>query len=127
MLKIRCHRRILGKIKQITIKRTVGKWYAILITNAVHKLKKGIKELGIDLGIINFIADSYGNKIKSPLFLKKSLSKIKENYRKLSRKKKESKNRVKAKQNLGKLLEKIGNQRNDFLHKISTSYITAET
>jgi len=124
LLKIRCHRKVLGKIKQITIKRTAGKWCAILITDAIHKLKKGIKKLGIDLGVINFVADSDGNKIESPLFLKKSLSKVKENYRELSRKKKGSKNRAKAKQNLGKLFEKIGNQRNDFSHKISTSYIT---
>ncbi len=122
-INIRCHRITKGTVKQITIKKTAGKWYAILITDEENKLQKGNKTLGIDFGVINFIADSNGNKIKSPLFLKKSLSKIKNSYRNLSRKKKGSKNRERAKQKLGKLFEKVENQRNDFLHKVSTGYI----
>ena len=123
LLKIRCHRILKGKIKQITIKKTAGRWYAILITDTTHKLQKGSKTLGLDLGVINFVADSDGNKIKSPLFLKKSLLKIKERHKGLSRKRKGSRNREKAKQLLGKLFEKVENQRNDFLHKVSTHYI----
>ena len=122
-INIRCHRTTSGAIKQITIKKTAGKWYAILITDAEYKKQKGDKALGIDLGVINFIADNEGNIIKSSLFLKKSLSKIKNSYRGLSRKKKGGRNREKAKQALGRLFEKVENQRNDFLHKISTYYI----
>jgi putative transposase len=123
-INIRCHRIIKGKIKQITIKKTAGKWYAIMITNEVYEKQGGKGKIGVDLGIINFIADNKGKKIKSPLFLKKSLSKIKKAHQNLSKKKKGSNNRHKAKQRLGVLFEKVENQRNDFLHKISTKLVS---
>lgn len=121
---IRCHRVTGGKIKQVTIKKTAGKWYAIMITDEEYKKVGGEGVTGIDLGIINFIADDKGNKIKSPLFLKKSLNKIKKAYQNLSKKKRGSNNRYKAKQRLGVLFEKVENQRNDFLHKVSTDLVS---
>jgi len=121
---IRCHRITNGTIKQVTIKKTAGKWYAILITDEPYVKQNGEGITGIDLGIINFIADDKGNKIKSPLFLKKSLNKIKKAYQNLSKKKRGSNNRYKAKQRLGVLFEKVENQRNDFLHKVSTDLVS---
>ncbi|MBI2529597.1 MAG: IS200/IS605 family element transposase accessory protein TnpB [Candidatus Diapherotrites archaeon] len=123
-INIRCHRITSGAIKQITIKKTAGKWYAILITDEIYKKQKGEGQIGLDFGIMNFIADSNGNKIKSPLFLKKSLKKIKKVHQDLSRKKKGSYNRKRAKQKLGKLYEKVENQRNDFMHKLSTKIVS---
>ena len=123
-LNIRCHRITSGKIKQITIKKTGGKWYAILITDGTNNKQCGTEKIGLDLGIINFIADSNGNKVKSPLFLKKSLEKIQTAHRKLSRKKKGSQNRKKSKQHLNRLYEKVDDQRTDFLHKLSTKIVS---
>jgi putative transposase len=123
-LNIRCHRITNGKIKQITIKKTSGKWYAILLTDGTKNHQCGTGKIGLDLGIINFIADSNGNKIKSPLFLKKSLAKIKVAHKDLSRKQKGSQNRNKAKQCLNSLYEKVDDQRNDFLQKLSTKIVS---
>jgi putative transposase len=123
-LNIRCHRITNGKIKQITIKKSANKWYAILITDGMNQRKCGIGNVGLDLGIINFVADSNGNKIKSPLFLKKSLAKIKVAHKDLSRKKRGSHNRRKAKQRLNSLYEKVDDQRNDFLQKLSTKIVS---
>jgi putative transposase len=121
---IRCHRITSGKIKQVTIKKTAGKWYAHLITDGIYIKQKGTGQIGIDLGIINFLSDDQGNHIKSPLFLNKGLAKIKKAHVRLSRKKLGSKNRNRAKQELGKLFEKINNQRADFLHKLSTDLVS---
>ncbi len=123
-INIRCHRITSGAITQITIKKTAGKWYAILITDEIYKKQKGDGKIGLDFGVINFIADSNGNRIKSPLFLKKSLKKIAKTHRDLSKKKRGSRNRQKAKQRLGKLYEKVENQRNDFMHKLSTEIVS---
>jgi len=121
---IRCHRITSGKIKQVTIKKTAGKWYAIMITDEIYEKQRGKGITGIDLGIINFITDDKGNKIKSPLFLKKSLNKIKKAHQNLSKKKRGSNNRYKAKKRLGVLFEKVENQRTDFLHKVSTDLVS---
>ena len=120
---IRVHRNYSGNIKQITIKKTIGKWYAIVITDETYQMKHGNKELGFDVGVINFLTDSDGNKTDNPLFYNKSLDKIKKAYQELSRKKRGSKNRLKAKQNLAKLYEKIDNQKKDFFHKITTDIV----
>jgi putative transposase len=121
---IRCHRITNGKIKQVTIKKSANKWHAILITDGVNQRKCGAGNVGLDLGIINFVADSNGNKTKSPLFLKKSLTKIKVAHKNLSRKKRGSHNRNKAKQRLNLLYEKVDDQRNDFLQKLSTKIVS---
>tara|TARA_Y100000310_G_scaffold336426_1_gene420945 strand:+ start:89 stop:1225 length:1137 start_codon:yes stop_codon:yes gene_type:complete len=122
-IKILQHREVEGNIKQITIKKSADKWYATIITDVTIKTQHGDKELGIDLGINNFIADSYGNYIEHPKTLTKYQSKLKEAQQELSKKKKRSNNGLKAKLRVAKIYEKINNSRDDFLHKISTLYI----
>ena len=124
-INIRLHREFDGKIKQIAIKKSNNKWYAILLTDGKKDIQKGMGNVGVDLGIINFVADSDGNKIKSPLFLKQDLKKLKIAQQNLSRKKKGSANRRKARSVVSKIHENIENKRNDFLHKLSTQYITS--
>jgi putative transposase len=121
---IRCHRITSGKIKQITIKKANSKWFAHIVTDGQYTKQKGTGQIGIDLGIINFLSDDQGNHIKSPLFLNKGLAKIKKAHVRLSRKKLGSQNRLKAKQVLNKLYEKVNNQRTDFLQKLSTKLVS---
>jgi len=120
---IRSHRITRGKIKQVTLKKGAGKWFAILTTDAKYQKQKGFGEIGLDVGVLNFAADSNGNVIGSPLFLKQSLGKIKQAHNGLSRKKKGSRRRWKAKQRLTRLYDKVNNQRCDFLHKLTTKII----
>ena len=75
--------------------------------------------LGIDLGIENFLTLSNGQKVSNFNFLKRSLGKLKILNQRLSKKKKGSKNRDKARLRVARLYEKITNQRNDFLHKLT--------
>ena len=124
-INLRLHREFDGKIKQIAIKKSNNKWYAILITDGKKDIQKGIGNIGIDLGIINFVADSDGNKIKSPLFLKQDLKKLKVAQQNLFRKKKGSANRRKARFVISKIHEDIENKRLDFLHKLSYKYVTS--
>lgn len=132
------HREIEGKIKQVTIKRqTSGEWYACISAEietirpmtsegcrvSATQPKQSTKAVGIDLGIINYIYDSDGRQVDNPKHLDKSLKMLAKAQEQLSRKKKGSKNRLKQKIRLAKVHQKITNQRNDFLHKLSTYYI----
>jgi len=123
---IRVHRVIEGKIKQIVIKRyNSRKWYALLsVENNIKKENRPIeKKVGIDVGIKYFLTDSDGMQIENPKFFDKSYERLRKEQKKLSRKKKGSKNREKQKIKVAKVHEKITNQRDDFLHKLSRYYI----
>ncbi len=127
--KIKCviHREIQGKIKEIIVKKELtGDWYAIVVCE--NKIKSTCslfrkKIIGIDVGINNFAYDSDDHIIKYPQFLRKTENELKRSQRKLSKKMKGSNNRDKQKLNLARIHQKIKNQRNDFLHKISRYYV----
>jgi len=123
---IRIHRPIKGKIKQVIIKRhNSGKWFAcICVEDETKAVRRGTKKVvGIDVGIKYFLTDSEGRQIENPRFYERTLKRIRILHRNLSRKKKGSKNREKARINLAKAYERLVNQRNDFLHKLSRFYV----
>jgi putative transposase len=122
-INIKVHRKVEGKIKQITIKKSLGKWYAMIVTDFMQKRICGNKEIGIDLGINNYIMDSEGNSIAHPKTIDKYAEELKTAQQDLSRKKKGSHNRSKARFRVAKVHEKIERVRNDFLHKLSNQYV----
>ena len=122
-IKVKSHRQVEGKIKQITIKKSLGKWYCMIVTDIILKRNCGEKEIGIDLGINNYIMDSGGNVIEHPKILTKYSKELKTAQQDLSRKKKGSHNRSKARFRVVKLYEKIEKTRTDFLHKLSYKYV----
>src|SRR3989344_4652748 len=122
-IKIKMHRQVEGNIKHITNKKENDKWFAFVISDGIKRLEHGNKVLGIDLGINNYLVDSEGNKVEHPKYYEKILPKLRKVHRNLSRKKKGSKNRLKARKSLNRIYEKLNNQRNDFLHKTSTDLI----
>ncbi len=122
---IRIHRKIEGKIKQVIIKRyNSGKWFALICVEEKDKQKpKTSKAIGIDVGIRFFLTDSKGRRIENPRFYEKTLERIKIEQKRLSRKKKGSKNWEKQRRKLARKYEKLVNQRDDFLHKLSRFYV----
>ncbi len=121
-INIRKHREIEGKIKTLTIKKySSEKWFAIFTSETEKTLEKREEKplVGIDLGIEHFAYLSDGNVVKNPSHLKKAEHKLKCANRLLSKKKKGSKNRFKAKHCLAISYEKLVNKRKDFLHKAS--------
>ena len=80
--------------------------------------------VGIDLGLRDFAVLSDGTRIAPPKFYRKGLSKLRRAQRALSRKQKGSKNRDKARQRLNKVHARIRNQRQDWLHKLTTDLVT---
>ncbi len=123
IVNVKAHRRVEGKIKQITIKKSLGKWYCMIVADFIQIRTCGEKEIGIDLGINNYIMDSEGNIVEHPKLLNKYAEKLKTTQQELSRKKKGSHNRSKARFKIAKLHEKIERTRTDFLHKLSYKYV----
>ena len=125
-LKIRDKMKPQGRILNATITQVPsGKYYISLCCTDVEaeKLKSTNKNVGIDLGIKNFALTSDEISIENLKYLQKSLNKLAILQRKLSRKPKGSSNRNKARIKIAKLFEKISNQREDFLQKLSTMLI----
>jgi putative transposase len=124
-IQIKIHRQIKGNIKQITVKRyDSGKWYACISVDNNRMDKRSVRRVvGIDMGITHFITDSNGIQVENPIYLKKALKQLNCRQRRLSKMKKGSRNRHKQRARVARLHEKIVNQRNDFLHKLSRYYV----
>ena len=84
--------------------------------------KKRIR-VGIDLGLHDFAITSDGEVIPNPKYLRKSEKKLAKLQRQLSRKTIGSNNRNKARIRVARQHERVANQRQDFLHKLSTRLI----
>lgn len=116
----------IGKINNATVVRMpTGKYFVSLNVEFGPEVKQNNgSSIGIDVGIKEFYSDSNGNTVSNPKFLEKLSRKLRREQRKLSRKKKDSNNRNKQRIRVAKVHEKIMNQRNDFLQKVSTMLIS---
>ena len=115
-----------GRILNATISQVPsGKYYcSICYTDVViDDLPKTGSVIGVDLGLKDFLITSNGDKVSNPKYLSKSLNKLAKLQRALSRKPNESNRRNKARIKVARQYEKITNQRQDFLKKLSTKLI----
>lgn len=119
-----------GVIKQCTVSKTPTNKYfiSILVEGGKQLPSKPQPEenntIGIDLGLSHYIITSDGLKVDNPKHLKNSTKRLKCLQRRLSKKKKGSQNREKAKLKVALCHEQITNQRKDFLHKLSSKLIS---
>jgi len=124
-IKIKQHRSIEGKIKQLTISRSsTNKWYACFSCEVdIKPLRKRKRIESIKLGISTFATLSDGNTIDYPRYYEKAQSSIAKIQQRLSKIKKKSKRYKKNKTAFTKKHERIRNKRHDFLHKQSRKIV----
>jgi putative transposase len=124
-IRIKLHRQLVGLIKSCTISKTPsGKYYAsLLVETDIQPMPKLANKIGVDLGLKAFTITSDGEVIDNPKHLRMSEQRLAKLQKNLSRKRKGSHNRHKARLKVAKLHEKIANQRQDFLHKVSSRMI----
>jgi putative transposase len=120
-IKVKLHREIAGKIKTVSLKREAGHWYAVFSCDEVpaRAYPPATSEIGIDMGLASFAALTTGEKIDNPRWYRKAEVRLKDAQRELSKKKRGSKRRQKAKRRVARLHAKTANQRNDFQHKLA--------
>jgi len=132
-VKTKFHRgEIVGKIKTVTVSYEANQYFASI--NYEDGLKELMgsnngKSIGIDVGVAVFAYTSENKPINPTKEhdLTKDIQKMIKAQKSLSRKKKGSANRIKAKTKLAKKHLKIKNKRNDFLHKISNELSEKQT
>lgn len=126
-MKFACSRRFDGIIKTVTVSRdSSGKLFVAVLVETGHDIPAPHPYsdiLGIDLGLTHFATMSTGEKLDNPRLFKNSMKKLAKEQRRLARKVKGSKNRQKQRVRVALAHEKVGNQRKDFLHKLSTRII----
>ncbi|TEA46688.1 transposase [Bacillus sp. BH2] len=120
-VRIKQHRPFLGLIKSVTIsKTTTNKYFASVLVEEKEQLFPELKKrVGIVMGLKGFATLSNGKKYEIPKWMKKTENRLAFLQKSLLRKKKGSKNQNKIKSKIARLHEKIVNQHNDFLQKIS--------
>ena len=124
-LRIFKHRVVEGKIKTCTVKKdNLGHWYAILVSEIEDVPQIEPKTaVGIDIGLKSLVTLSTGEAIQYPRYYVKAEQKLAVAQRDLSRKKKGSSNRRKAKINVARIGQRVTNLRDEFLHQVSKKIV----
>jgi putative transposase len=109
----------LQQIKRVRVIRRHDGYYAQFLLDHKREENKELsnKQTGLDVGLNHFYTDSTGIQVENPRFLRKDERRIKKLQRRLSRTKKGSQNRKKARNRLGKAHLKVSRRRNDWVCK----------
>lgn len=113
-------------IKSATVSKTrSGKYFVSILVDTpdAEKFPRNDKKVGIDLGLKEFAVLSDQTVVKNSKFFRRSRDRIAKLQRKLSKKELGSYRFEKARLKLARAYERVSNQRNDFLHKLSTKIV----
>ncbi len=104
-------------VKQVRVVKKASGWYAMLVLQSDVSIPEALPtgtSIGIDLGLLSFLATSSGKMIARPKFFVQLQSKLKWLQRQLKDKVKGSNNYRKAQKQIAKLHEHIHNTRKEF-------------
>lgn len=113
-------------IRSCTLRRvSSGKYFLSILVDSSEcmVLEKTKNTVGIDVGIKTFATCSTGEVFENLNTMKKLSKKLKRLHKQLSKKKKGSNNRNKARIKLARCYEKITNIQDNYLHKISRQLV----
>ncbi len=123
-IRIKLYRKIKGCIKAVIVKRERRQWFAIVqVDQEPEPLLETGKSVGLDVGLMSFVVDSDGNAVENPQYAEKEALKLARYQRKLARCEKGSNNWKEIKGQIGYIHARVDHQRDDFLHKLSRSYV----
>jgi len=116
--------RFSGKLMSATVKERAGKWFVSISVEFTtpSRNNQGTGAVGIDLGVKTLATLSDGTIFENPKTHYKYDRQLRRAHKSLSRKKKGSNNRQKAKAKLSKLHYRISCVTDDYIHKM-TRYI----
>ncbi len=118
------HRPLEGKPKTCTLRRDGNQWFASIVCEIeiADPAPRVEPTVALDRGVVNLIADSDGIIIANPKHLDAARKRLARAQRTVSRRKKGSKNREKAKARVAVIHRKVRRQRDHVLHTISHDY-----
>lgn len=126
LVKCRISKEVKGRILSATVSQNPsGKYFVALCCTDVEiePLTSTGAVAGIDMGLKAFAITSDGVEYPNHKYLTRSQKKLAKLQRQLSRKSKGSNRREKARIQVARIHEHVSNQRNDMLHKLSTSLV----
>jgi len=111
-----------GRILSATVRRRADRWFvSVSVEDEISDPTSSIGQaVGVDLGVKTLATLSNGAVVVNPRALGRRLRKLRQLSKSLSRKRKGSKNRAKAKMQLAKMYLRVFNIRQDNLHKLTT-------
>ena len=120
-VKVKIHRPLEGVMKFVTVTRTKSGQYFVSINVEVEVEEPEVTggEVGLDVGLCDFVTLSTGEKVGPEEHLRQAESQRRRLDRWLSRKQPGSRNHEKARLRLARLDAHIANQRKDFHHQLS--------
>jgi len=127
-LKIKLHRPLEGTPKTVhLVLRADGHWYALIVCETLAPQEHlpgqcSHPDIGLDVGLKVFLADSEGKTVANPRYYRTSQKTLRRKQRALCRRKKGSHRRRKAAKNVAKTHLKIARQRRDFHFKTAKQY-----
>lgn len=118
------HRPLDGKPKTCTVRREGDQWFASIVCEleVAPPIPSTDPVVALDRGVVNLVADSDGNIVESPRFYAHSRKRLARAQRTVSRRKKGSKNREKAKARVARLHRKVSRQREHVVQNLSATY-----
>lgn len=124
-VKIKLHRPIEGKVKNVTIRRySTSKWFACFVVEIEPEpLPETGKYVGVDLGLTNFAVLSNGKKIENPRFFRKEEKALAKAQHRLSKCEKGMPEYAKRRKVVARIHERVSNKRTDFSHKLSRQLV----
>jgi putative transposase len=118
------HRPLEGRPKTCTISIDGDQWFASI--SCELEIEEPVRPVGppvaIDRGVVNLLADDTGRVVVNPRWHKRSQKALARAQRVVSRRRKGSRNRQKAKIRVARLHRKVRRQRDHVLHFESTHY-----
>jgi putative transposase len=122
-------REIEGKIKNATIYHRTSGWYVSIHAEVELQCVPSstptvANTVGIDLGLNDFAVLSNGRRISNPRYYQRAQKKLATAQRVLARRQHGSRRWQRQKEKVARLYEKVANDRQDFLHKLSHQLIT---
>ena len=123
------NRKFDGKVCSVTVIKTpTGKYFISVLVDDGKEIpvKPAVRydtSIGIDVGIKDFAVCSNGDVYANPKYLEKSEARLKVLQRRFSKTKKGSNRRERARKILARQYEKVSNQRNNFLHQVTSKIV----
>ena len=119
------HRPIEGKVKTLTVTRSRAvKWYAVFSSEVeVKPIRNRLPAVGVDFGLNSLVALSDGTLIEAPRSYRMAEERLGRAQRCLSKKRRGSRNREKARLRVASVCERVANQRWDYACKTARSIV----
>jgi putative transposase len=126
-VRVHRHRPVKGRVKTLTLKREVHRWYLVLACDEVpaEPLPWTGEAVGIDVGVASLVTTSNGQHVPNPRHLERSAGRLATAQRALAGCERGSGRRRKARERVAAAHGKVRRQRLDFAHKTALALVQA--